>query len=227
MKFLYKAILLAVMIGVSAPAIAQSRDLTTTYASNNNFAGNTFNLNPAVNLTVSSFDVHLGNPGAAVTIAIYWRAGTAQGFESNPAGWTLLGTANVVSRGPGVGTPVPVGGLRLTAGHTYGIYVDVQNYPSASMLYTDGANTFSTADLSLTTLVGKGNPAFTGSTFTPRQWNGTIHYTTFTTCAAEGFSGTKLTMCRQVCEMHYPTTTLNALIKTWAALYHQDPPCAR
>jgi len=48
----------------------------------------------------------------------------------------------------------------------------------------------------------------------------------FVSCAAEGYSGTKLTLCRQVCEMHYPTTTLNALIKTWMALYHQDPPCA-
>jgi hypothetical protein len=49
----------------------------------------------------------------------------------------------------------------------------------------------------------------------------------FTTCAAEGFSGTKLTLCRQVCEMHYTGTKLNALIRTWTSLYHEDPPCAR
>ena len=49
----------------------------------------------------------------------------------------------------------------------------------------------------------------------------------FTSCAAEGFSGTKLTLCRQVCEMNYTGTKLNALIRTWTALYHQDPPCAR
>jgi hypothetical protein len=49
----------------------------------------------------------------------------------------------------------------------------------------------------------------------------------FTSCAAEGFSGTKLTLCRQVCEMHYTGTKLNALIRTWTSLYHEDPPCAR
>ena len=227
MKFLYKAILLAVMIGASATAIADTRDLTTTYATNNSFAGNTFNLNPAANLTISSFDVHLSNPGATATIAIYWRQGTALGFESSAAGWTLLGTANVVSRGQGTGTPVPVGGLHLAAGQTYGLYVDVQNYPAAAMLYTNGSNTYSNTDLSLTTLYGKGSPAFGGQTFSPRQWNGTIHYSVFTTCAAEGLSGTKLTLCRQICEMHYPTATVNALIKGWVTLYHESPPCAR
>lgn len=226
MKFLHKVILLAVMIGVSAPAFAELRDLTTTYATNNSFAGNTFDLKPAVNLTVNSFDVHLSNLGAAVTIAIYWRQGTAQGFESSPAGWTLLGTANVVSQGRGVATPVPVGGLRLGAGGTYGIYVDVQNYPSASMLYTNGSNTFSNTDLSLTTLIGKGNPAFTGSTFSPRQWNGTIYYTVFTTCAAEGFIGAKLTLCRQICEIRHPPATLAGLIKLYMAIYRTAPPCA-
>jgi hypothetical protein len=49
----------------------------------------------------------------------------------------------------------------------------------------------------------------------------------FTSCAAESYSGTKLTLCRQVCESHYPTTTLNALIRTWIAVYHEEPPCAR
>ena len=48
----------------------------------------------------------------------------------------------------------------------------------------------------------------------------------FTSCAAEGFGGTKLTLCRQVCEMNYTGTKLNALIRTWTSLYHEDPPCA-
>lgn len=226
MKFIYKAVLLAVMSGIAAPALA-SAELTTTYVSNNSFAGNTFDLRPTVNMTVQSFDVHLSNAGASVTIAIYWRPGTANGFESTPAGWTLLGTANVTSNGQGLRTPVPLGGLSMLAGQTYGIYVDVQNYPSASMLYTNGANVYSNSNLSLTTLYGKGNPAFSGSTFSPRQWNGTIHYVvTFTSCAAEGFTGAKRTLCHQVCEVSYPATTLNGLIRIWKALYHTDPPCA-
>ena len=152
--------------------------LTTLFTAGNSFAGNTFDLVPAVDLTITSFDVNLG-AGTNTTMAIYWRTGTASGFESNPAGWTLIGTAVVTPAGVGLPTPVPIGGLTLAAGNTYGIYVDVQSYPSAVLQYTNGGpTTFSNADLSLTTHHGKGNPAFTGTSFFPRQWNGTVYYDT-------------------------------------------------
>jgi hypothetical protein len=44
------------------------------------------------------------------------------------------------------------------------------------MHYTNGANIYSNADLTITTGVGKQYPF--GSTFTPRTWNGRIHYVT-------------------------------------------------
>jgi uncharacterized repeat protein (TIGR01451 family) len=161
-------------VGVLAPG-----SLTTLFGGGNSFAGNTFDLVPAVNMTVTSFDVNLDPPGTPTTMAIYWRTGTASGFESDPAGWTLLGTAVVTPAGLSLPTPVPIGGLVLTAGNTYGIYVDVQSYPSTSIQYTNGGpTTFSNADLELTTYYGKGNPAFTGASFFPRQWNGTVYYDT-------------------------------------------------
>lgn len=49
--------------------------------------------------------------------------------------------------------------------------------------------------------------------------------TQFASCASEGYTGTKLTVCRQVCDMNYTGAKLSALIKTWIALYHTDPPC--
>lgn len=150
--------------------------LTTSFNTNNQFAGNTFDIVPAVNMTITSFDVNLG-AGTATTIAIYWRDGTANGFENSSAGWTLLGTDTVNPAGVNIPTPVAIGGLALVAGQTYGFYVDVQSYPSASLLYTNGGpTTFSNADMDLTTYHGKGNPAFTGSSFFPRQWNGTVYY---------------------------------------------------
>jgi hypothetical protein len=39
-----------------------------------------------------------------------------------------------------------------------------------------GPTVFSNTELSLTTYVGKGSPAFSGGTFSYRQWNGTVHY---------------------------------------------------
>lgn len=50
---------------------------------------------------------------------------------------------------------------------------------------------------------------------------------TFTTCAAEGFTGIKLTLCRQICELPQSPATLAALIKTYMAAFRQEPPCAR
>lgn len=49
----------------------------------------------------------------------------------------------------------------------------------------------------------------------------------FTTCAAEGFTGTKLTLCRQICEIPQSPSRLSALIKVYVTAFRQDPPCAR
>lgn len=149
--------------------------LTTLFAEDNSFAGNTFDLEPNTDLTVTGFDINID--GDSSTIAIYWRDGTANGNQGSSAGWNLMGTDTVTPAGPDNPTPVDIGGLDIDAGNTYGIYVDVQSYPSASMLYTNGGpTTFSNVDLDLTTYHGKGNPAFTGSDFFPRQWNGTVYY---------------------------------------------------
>jgi hypothetical protein len=162
--------------GPGAPTAPGS--LTTLFASNNSFAGNTFDLQATVPLQITGFAVNLAAAAGSHTVAVYWRLGTASGAESNPAGWTLMGIdTGVVSAGPDNPSPVNVGGLTLSPGQVYGIYVDLQSYPSTSLRYTNGGpTTFSNADLSLTTFHGKGNPAFTGNSFFPRQWNGTVRY---------------------------------------------------
>lgn len=153
--------------------------LTTIFATNNNFAGNTFDLVSTVDITIVGWDVNLSNGGSTNTIDIYWRLGTAVGNENSPVGWNLMGSDSaVVSQGTDLPTPVNINGLTMTAGQVYGIYVDVAGYDgSTAMLYTNGGPTvFSNADLSLTTNDGRGNPAFTGSQFFPREWNGTVFY---------------------------------------------------
>lgn len=47
----------------------------------------------------------------------------------------------------------------------------------------------------------------------------------FTTCAAEGFSGSKLTMCRQICEIKQSPTKLASLVKLYTAAFREQPPC--
>ena len=242
MKFLSecKAVALTVLLSLcTVPAFAQSGSLTTIYAHNNAFAGNTFDIKPTVNMTINSFDVNIGTfgtngggAGAAATVSIYWRPGTSDGFQSNSAGWTLLGTANVTSQGANIPTNVPIGGLNVVAGQTYGIYVSLDNWgaaPGLEFLYTTGGpSVYSNSDLALTTFYGKGTPVFSGNTFTYRQWNGTIHYTKTQTCASEGYNATKMYYCVKVCESGYTGATLNMWIRRWMDRYgNQLPYCAR
>jgi len=158
---------------VVAKGTLPTGSLTTTFAGGNNFNGNSFDLTPSVDLTIDSFDVHMGPPSPR-TVSVYWRTGTANGREGNSSGWNLLGSAVVTPQGPGVPTPVPVGGLSLTAGTTYGIIV---YSPGTLFYYTNGASTYSNADLSLTTFRGLGDPLFSSNLFSPRAWNGTVYYT--------------------------------------------------
>jgi hypothetical protein len=159
------------------PLATGPSSLTTLFATNNSFAGNTFDITTNVAILINGFDVNIDGAGPT-TMAVYWRPGTSDGFESAAAGWTLLGTDVVTPAGTNSPTHVDVGGLNLDAGQTYGFYIDVQSYPSSSMLYTNagGPVDFSNADFTITTFYGKGNPAFTGETFVFRQWNGTVHY---------------------------------------------------
>jgi len=164
--------------GGSSSNLKDASSLTTLFASNNQFAGNTFDLQASVPLQITGFDVNLASPGGTHTVAVYYRTGTANGAESSAAGWTLLGKDTAVV-GAGLDSPssVNVGGLTLNPGTVYGFYVDLESYPSSSLRYTNGGPAvFSNGDLSLTTYHGKGNPAFSGSSFFPRQWNGTVHY---------------------------------------------------
>ena len=227
-----KAVAMTALLSIAAmPALGQS--LTTTYSGGNSFAGNTFDITPSKNIQVDGFDINISGAAEFATIAIYWRNGTADGFQDSATGWTLLGTTNVAPQGLNVATHVPIGGLSMNAGQTYGIYLDVQNHGGfdtsdfLSLNYTNGGPTlFSNADLSLTTLYGKGAPAFTGPSFFPRQWNGTVYYHLSTTCASEGYKGAQLTWCQNICENGLTGQVLDTWIHRWIRRYRDLPYCA-
>ena len=236
MKFLSmcKAVALTVLLSIAAlPAVAQS--LTTTYASNNSQDGVLFDLTPTTDLTVDSFDAHLEGGEQTLDVEVYWRNGTVEGNQTNSEGWTLLGSAQVVSQGEGNPTPVPIGGLALSAGQTYGIFLRVVENDSLNNLqYTniEGPTTIANADLALTGFYGKGNgdPLLSGSTFEHRLFNGTVYYSLgiapATTCASEGYTYTKLLWCQNICEKGYTGSTLAMWIRRWTDRYRTLPYCA-
>ena len=46
-----------------------------------------------------------------------------------------------------------------------------------------------------------------------------------TTCASEGYTGTKLTWCKNICEMNYSGATLDMWIHRWISRYRDLPYC--
>jgi len=148
--------------------------LTTTFASNNGCAGNMFDLQPQVNMNITSFDIHIFDTSTS-EVRVYWRSGTCVGNETSSAGWNLLGSATVTGNGGGVPTPLPIGGLTLDAGQVYGIYISSD---TLNIDYTDGANTYNNADLTFVSHSGNCLPWFPPSFNLPRTWNGTVYYDT-------------------------------------------------
>jgi len=133
--------------GLSAGGEVTTREigdgsLTTLFASNNGFAGNSFDLTAAVNLTVVGWDMNLD--AGTWNVEIYYRMGTANGYEQNPGAWTLLGTELVVGAGVDQPTHVDIGGLTLASGDLVGIVARVQEYSAFN--YTNGGpNNYSVA----------------------------------------------------------------------------------
>ena len=157
-------------------AITISDSLTTLFSGGNGQAGNIFNVTNLSSspIIITSFDINL-QPGTGQLI-VYYLESAATGFETDPAPWHTLGSATVISNGSNVATPLPVGGLTIPAGATYGIYITENASSTPFLNYTNGSNTYADSQLSIQTLTGRAYPPFSSSVFRPRQWNGTIFY---------------------------------------------------
>lgn len=166
---------------VSGGRGALKNSLTTTYASGNGQSGVMFDVTPSRSLILDSFEVSMD--AGTHLVEVYYKQGTYQGFETNAGAWTLLGSATVTSTqaagGPGI--YVNVGNkLSLPANTTYGFYIQLPN--ATAINYTNGASlqNFSNSEVLITAGAGKG--ANFGATFSPRVFNGTIHYSYFPLC---------------------------------------------
>lgn len=154
--------------------------LTTLFAGGAANNGNMFDITAANDVLIQSFDENLQNNEP---LAIYYKAGTHVGFETDSGAWTLIGTyTGVVTNGSGVATAVPIPvNVVIPAGQTYAFYITYTT-SQGSMGYTPGTavgNVYvSDANIQIKEGVGKVYPFST--TFTPRVFNGTVHYTSYT-----------------------------------------------
>ncbi len=178
------ALLAAALIG--APAFAQS--LTTTFDLNGSADGMMFDLTARKTIRLTGFDYHPrgGGPGIFNTIEVYYVSDrtTFEGKESNPGLWTLLGRRTVETVAYPPATHVDIGGLELHPGETIGIYFTEINVAPTSVARTAGPlGVFENDDL---VFEDRGAAIFYpfASVFTPRVWNGTIHYEVLSDYAA-------------------------------------------
>lgn len=172
-----------ILLGITSLALfafatpAQSISFTTTFANNNGFSGNMFDLNvlAADGIALESLELNL-NAGDW-DVELYSRSGTYAGHENSSAGWTLRGSiSNLTSAGSGSGTAWDIADFVLNGGAS-ALYVIVTN--GSALQYTngttEGALFASDANLEFFEGVGTG-AAFGTQTFRPRVWNGTIEY---------------------------------------------------
>lgn len=153
--------------------------LTTTFAGGNGQNGNMFDVVALRNVAVHGFDLNL-DPGTwNLEVYAVTGGGTCIGKEANASAWTLVGSAaGVVATAANVATPLPIAiDTLVRAGQTQGFYVTVTN--GVAINYTDGTTLGAVyaQDDDLQILEGHGVAYPFAGTFTPRIWNGTLHYT--------------------------------------------------
>jgi hypothetical protein len=157
--------------------LANAASLTTLFASNNGQDGNMFDVVVAAKpLVITSLDVNLSV--GQYSLELYKKSGTWVGSETNPAAWTLVGTlSNVTSSGLNLPTPANFPDFIIPANSTTAFYVTT---PTGGIEYTNGTSVglvaASNSDLKILEGCGIGYPFGNDGVYTPRIWNGTIHY---------------------------------------------------
>ena len=143
-------------------------------------SGNYFDVdvtNPA-GIVVCAIDTKAtAGVGTPITVEIYMTPNSYVGNHLNAAVWDLVATGTGTSVGSGsTNPPSPItlsNPFYLPVG-SHGLFVRIAT--GGSTQYSSGANTFSNADLTLTTGATQGT-AFVSALLTPRTWNGALHYT--------------------------------------------------
>jgi PKD repeat protein len=161
--------------GVGAP-----NSLATITTSGNAQQGIMFDVTPSKDMLLDSLSLYLTTTyttTGAYVFRVYYKTGTYLGSETNAGAWTTNGDYNATFSSTGY-LPFNINDSTLTSGQTYGIYIYIASGPGTSMDYTTlgSFTTYSNADVSIYCGHGIGGLFGSGSTFSPRGFNGKIHY---------------------------------------------------
>ena len=142
-------------------------------------------------ITVCGMHVHsnVAN-GSPVTVRVHQKTGTYVGSVDNASPWRLAADVATTSRGQGQRTFVAFNPPIHFAAGLHGLAIE---QVGASPVYSNlgGVQAYTTPDFTLTAglvqLAPVFGPAATSTQFTPRIWNGALHYGTTQTNGAAGY----------------------------------------
>jgi hypothetical protein len=182
---------LAVLALCASAGAGTPDSLTTMFASDNGQDGNMFNVTAATDIQIVSFDLNVDS--GTTTLEVYVCPGGYNGNETNPGAWTLVGSGPATGAGQDLPTPLPFPvDIPVAAGQTMGIYLTTSS--GADFNYTNGSAEGAVAAQNQDLMIdeGRGVQYPFAATYTPRIWNGTIHYFSDTGtpyCSGDGQGG--------------------------------------
>jgi hypothetical protein len=174
-------VMLAVVALAATATPANAAFITTLYAQNNNgLPGGAiyFDINvlQSGGITIQQIDTNTAASGFTITLDVYTRAGTHVGNEGSLSGWTLVSSGTGLAAGLNNPSMINVSDFSLGLGVTGIALVAASN--DWAHHYTNGTGSnqlYSNSDVALSHGSATNAP-FDGITFTPRVWNGTLHY---------------------------------------------------
>ncbi|HIA35977.1 MAG TPA: PKD domain-containing protein, partial [Flavobacteriales bacterium] len=156
-------------------------DLFVSIAGGNGQSGNAFNLinTSGTDLCIDGFSQGPGSGNSTIVTNLEVFCAYAD-YTAGPPTWTSVATAAGVTLTSGATTgyiQIP-GGVTIPAGGTYGFWVGSSS--GGIVQYTNGAGTPGVSpwasDANVTITQGHGGTYPTGLNFSPRNWNGMVHY---------------------------------------------------
>lgn len=130
-------------------------------------------------VTITGWDIDASQfAGSRLDVRVWAKPGSFVGHHTNEAAWTLMGHITKPATGRGNPNHINIGNLHIRQNEIYGIRIGVQQ---SSVVFKSATQTqahpiFANDDLRIDLSNGVAQFSIWSGGFTPRGWNGTVHY---------------------------------------------------
>lgn len=150
------------------------QSLFTSSTTTTNFNGIMFDIVASENITIDSLTTKIQSTGTQNVVA-YYRTGSHAGYENNSNAWVYWGMATVQVSNAGSFPVLNLPAIYLADNDTLGVYLHMQN-GGANLSYLASSIGLEYSNNEVKVLSGSGITHTFGTTYTPRNWSGTVFY---------------------------------------------------